>query len=182
MASMAGRNRRARRIAVVAIAQRYERPLYWTDRHFVCGRFPLLDRIDYLDHAVALIERESVRPTRPTPHEIQQYMGGQPLANWVDRALRLAGAETLDPKDYKACLRAFLYPARFCYSWLTGLVGSNDDAVAFLTERPSLGLDLGSIARALQCRHDAEDPVALFRPLRVLARSSRVMGASAKAM
>jgi hypothetical protein len=142
--------------------------LFWTDRHFVGGRFPVLDRIDYLDHAVTVIERERVRPTRPTLEEIQQYLRGQPLADWTDRALKLAAAETLDAKDHKACLRAFLYPARFCYSWLTGLIGSNDDAVAFLTERPVLGLDLSSIARALQCRQDAADPVDLFRERTVL--------------
>src|SRR5215831_16314208 len=31
--------------------------LFWADRHFSLGRFPPLDRIDYLDHAVALMER-----------------------------------------------------------------------------------------------------------------------------
>ena len=36
--------------------------VFWTDRHFSLGRFPPLDRVDYLDHAVALMERESVQP------------------------------------------------------------------------------------------------------------------------
>src|SRR5262249_28117185 len=36
--------------------------VFWTDRHFSLGRFPPLDRIDYLDHAVVLMERECVRP------------------------------------------------------------------------------------------------------------------------
>src|ERR1700733_2079547 len=39
--------------------------VFWTDRHFCIGRFPPLDRIDYIDHAVALMERECVRPVRP---------------------------------------------------------------------------------------------------------------------
>src|SRR3974390_231072 len=30
--------------------------VFWADRHFSGGRFPPLDRIDYLDHAVALLE------------------------------------------------------------------------------------------------------------------------------
>jgi hypothetical protein len=67
-------------------------------------------------------------------------------------------------------VRAFLYPARFCYSWLTGLIGSNDDAVTFLTKRPVQGLDLSSIVRALQCRQDAADPIDLFRERTVLQR------------
>jgi hypothetical protein len=42
----------------------------WTDWHFCLGRFPLLDRIDYIDHTVALMERERVRPVRLTLEEI----------------------------------------------------------------------------------------------------------------
>src|SRR5579862_4352125 len=30
--------------------------IFWADRRFSLGRFPPLDRIDYLDHAVALME------------------------------------------------------------------------------------------------------------------------------
>ena len=39
--------------------------VFWSDRHFSVGRFPPLDRIDYLDYAVVLMERERVRPARP---------------------------------------------------------------------------------------------------------------------
>src|SRR5262249_60718653 len=34
--------------------------IFWTDRHFALGRFPPLDRADYLDHAVTLFERERI--------------------------------------------------------------------------------------------------------------------------
>src|SRR2546423_586001 len=47
--------------------------VFWTDRHFNLGRFFPLDRIDYLDHAVVLLERERVRPLRPTLEEIRHY-------------------------------------------------------------------------------------------------------------
>src|SRR4029077_4065301 len=33
--------------------------VFWTDRYFSLGRFPPLDRVDYLDHAVVLMECES---------------------------------------------------------------------------------------------------------------------------
>jgi hypothetical protein len=45
-------------------------------------------------------------------------------------------AQTLEPKGHKAYLRALLYPGRSYYIWVTGLMGSNDDAVAFVSERP----------------------------------------------
>jgi hypothetical protein len=142
--------------------------VFWTDRHFSLGRFPPLDRIDYLDHAVVLMERERVWPARPTLEEVQYYLRGAPFATWADRARSFAAAEILEPNDRKAYLRTFLYPGRFCYSWMTGLMGSNDDAVAFLSERHVVGLDIRLIERALQCRQTAADPDALFPARTVL--------------
>ena len=136
--------------------------VFWADRHFSLGRFPPLDRIDYLDHAIALIERERLRPPRPTLEEIRNYLRGAPFSAWADRARTFAAAQVLEPKDHKAYLRTLLYPGRFCYSWITGLMGSNDDAVAFLAERRPVGLDVSLIERALQCRRAACDPDALF--------------------
>src|SRR5579872_432585 len=136
--------------------------IFWSDRHFSLGRFPPLDRVDYLDHAVALMERERLRPPRPTMDEIRQYLRGAIFATWVERARSFASAETLEPKDHKMYLRTILYPGRFCYSWMTGRVGSNDDAVTFLNERPVAGLDVGLIVRALRCREAAADPDDLF--------------------
>jgi predicted nucleotidyltransferase len=68
--------------------------VFWTDRHFNLGRFPPLDRIDYIDHAVVLMERECVLPMRPALEEIQHYLSGAPFANWTDQAQRFAAAET----------------------------------------------------------------------------------------
>ena len=136
--------------------------IFWADRHFSLGRFPPLDRVDFLDHAVALMEREHLRPPRPTLEEIRQYLRGPIFTTWVDRARSFAGAETLEPKDHKMYLRTILYPGSFCYSWMTGRTGSNDDAVTFLNERPVPGLDIDLIARALRCREAAADPDVLF--------------------
>ena len=142
--------------------------VFWTDRQFSLGRFPALDRLDYLDHAVALVERQCVRPARPTLEEIHHYLRGAPFASWAERARYFAAADMLEPKDHKAYLRTLLYPARFCYSWMTGLMGSNDDAVAFLKERHPAGLDVSSLECALQCRQSAADPDALFPARKVL--------------
>jgi hypothetical protein len=98
--------------------------VFWADRHFCVGRFPPLDRVDYLDHAVALIERECVRPARPTQEEIRHYLRDAPFATWAERARSFATAEALAPKDHKPYLRTLLYPGRFCYSWMTGRTGS----------------------------------------------------------
>jgi predicted nucleotidyltransferase len=142
--------------------------VFWSDRHFLLGRFPPLDRIDYLDYRVVLTERERLRPVRPTLEQIRHYLRGAPFANWADRARSFAAAKTLKPKDHKEYLRTLLYPGRFYYSWMTGLMGSNDEAVAFLSRRHPVELDISLIARALQCRQTAADPDALFAARTIL--------------
>jgi hypothetical protein len=144
--------------------------VFWTDRHFCCGRFPPLDRVDYLDHAIVLVECESVRPARPELEEIRRYLRGAPFASWVERACSFAAAATLERKDRKVYLRTLLYPARLCYSWMTGRMGSNDDAVAFLDEQNAAGFDLSLIKSALECRQAAADPDDLF-PARAILLS-----------
>jgi len=136
--------------------------IFWADRHFGLGRFPPLDRVDYLDHAVVLAERESVRPAPPSPDEIRRYLTGAPFADWAERARQFAASEALAPKDRKAYLRALLYPGRFCYSWMTARMGSNEDAATFVSQRRPAGLDVSLIARALHVRQAADDPDALF--------------------
>jgi len=136
--------------------------IFWADRHFSLGRFPPLDRIDYLDHALLLMERERIRPSRPTLTDVREYLRGAPLTSWVDRARGFVAAERLEPRDRKAYLRTLLYPARFCFSWMTGRMGSNDEAVAFVNERPPAQLDVFLIKRALELRRDAADPDVLF--------------------
>ena len=136
--------------------------VFWTDRSFRIGRFPPLDRIDYIDHAVVLTERERVQPARPALDEVRRYLGGAPFAGWVEQARAFAAAEALEPKDRKAYLRTLLYPARLCLSWMTGRMDSNDEAVALLRTSPVAGLDLGLLERALQCRQADADPDPLF--------------------
>jgi len=79
--------------------------VFWADRHFSLGRFPPLDRVDYLDHAVTLTERERVWPARPTPDEIRRYLAGAPFAGFAEQARRFATAAALAPNDRKAYLR-----------------------------------------------------------------------------
>jgi predicted nucleotidyltransferase len=136
--------------------------LFWTDRHFSLGRFPPLDRVDYIDHSIALMECQRVLPRRPSLKDIRQYLADKPLANWKTAAARFASADVLEPQDRKAFLRTLLYPARFCYSWMTGRMGSNDEAVAFLGTALPGRLDVSLIGRALECRQANADPDPLF--------------------
>ena len=136
--------------------------IFWANRHFSIGRFPPLDRVDFVDHGVVLVESESVRPDRPSLADIRTYLRGTPFQNWANSATAFAALNSLEPKDHKSYLRAHLYPARFIYSWATGKIASNDDAVAFIHEHRPVGLDVDLVARALQLRREARDPDELF--------------------
>lgn len=155
--------------------------IFWTDRGFAEGRFPPLDRLDYLDHGAAVVERERVAPERPSLAEVRAWLGGAPFARWKERALAFAGAEALAPVEHKPYLRAQLYAARFAFGWITGRMASNDAAVAFLRERPPAGLDLALLDRALACRRAAADPTVLFEERSALpaqvAACERLIGA-----
>jgi predicted nucleotidyltransferase len=142
--------------------------IFFTNRSFSEGRFPPLDRIDYVEHRVALLELRSVTPARPDLTEIRAYLCGKPFEAWQQTAARFAAAETLETKDHKAYLRAHLYPARFIYSFMTGRMGSNDDAVAWLKDHAPSGVDLGLIQDAQAVRRAAADPDALFPCRRAL--------------
>ena len=144
--------------------------IFWADRKFTVGRFPPLDRADLIDHAVAFVEAEAVRPNRPPLAEIRAYLGGGPFDAWANSAKAFAALDSLGPHNHKPYLRAHLYPARFVYSWTTAKIASNDTAVAFLHEHCPEGLDAGLVARAFDCREQARDPDTLFPDRMALPR------------
>jgi predicted nucleotidyltransferase len=150
------------RAAVLSPTDAAKLSLFWTERSFGEGRFPPLDRVDYLDHAVPLVERERVRPARPSLAEIHDYLRGAPFAGWSEAVRSFSTAAELHPDNRKLYLRAHLYPARFIWSWARGTMASNDDAVALLRRGAPVGLDVDLIERALACRQAARDPDILF--------------------
>ncbi len=170
------------RAAALAPAHAAKLSLFWADRGFAIGRFPPLDRVDYIDHAVALGGRALVLPPRPTRADIRAYLRGQPFASWAQAASAFAGLDALAPADHKPFIRALLYPAQFVFSWTTGAMASNDDAVASLDATAPPGLDIELVARALRCRREGRDPDTLFAEratlLRQLDACSRLVAAS----
>src|ERR1700754_1087955 len=69
----------------------------WTARTFAAGRSPPLDCADYLDHGVALIERERVTPPRPGLAEVRAYLTGKPFEAWTQGAAQFAALDSLEP-------------------------------------------------------------------------------------
>ena len=136
--------------------------LFSSDRACATGRFPPLDRLDYIDRPLPLAERARVPCPRPSLSDIRVYLAGSPFTSWAERARSFAAADRLAPKDHKPFIRTLLYPARFVFSWKMGDIASNDDAVAFLAEAAPVGLDVGLVQRALALRQEAADPDPLW--------------------
>ena len=136
--------------------------LFWADEGFSKGRFPPLDRIDYLDYGQPLLQRRRLLPQRPTLAEVRSYLSGEPFGKWSRQVARFIALDALAAADHKSFLRTLLYPARFLYSWETGGVASNEDAVAYVESRGLAGPDADLIARALRCREAGDDPLPLF--------------------
>ena len=139
--------------------------LFWTDSTFSGGRFPPLDRIDYLDHRIVLLERRRLLPKRPTLNEVRTYLSAGPLRKWAEEVVRLSALPELLALDHKPYLRAVLYPARFLYSWETGRVASNDCAVAYVDRCNLVGSELNLLTSALRCRN-GEGHISLLFPKR----------------
>jgi predicted nucleotidyltransferase len=136
--------------------------IFWADRWFRAGRFPPLDRVDYLDHADPILERERVQPERPSLNDIRDYLRGAPFERWVAQVRHYTALPAFPSGEHKPYLRCLLYPARLLYSWNTGALASNDDAVEFLHRHPVPQLDLDLIRRALRSRQEARDVDHLF--------------------
>ena len=119
--------------------------------------------------AIAITERERVRPACPTLDEIRTYLKGAPFSNWTENTERFAKMNVLAPGDHKALIRTLLYPARLVYSWTTGRMASNDEAVAFTCEHRASGMNTDILTQALAYRQAGADADALF-PARAVLR------------
>lgn len=146
--------------------------LFWTDETFASGRFPILDRVDYLDHRVPVLQRRQALPVRPTLVEVRHFLAGAPLHNWSGRVDRFMALRELPLVDSKRYLSAMLYPARYAFSWQTGAVCSNDQAVAFARTHGFFGAATDVIEQALLCRRRGGDPAHLW-PLRPVLKDLR---------
>ena len=142
--------------------------IFWADANFSLGRFPPLDRIDYLDHAVPLLQERHVIPARPDLREVRAYLSGEPLQKWAKEVDRLVNANELTMRDYKPYVRAILYSVRFIYSWKTGGVTSNDAAAAFVDEQSLLGPGMDFVRAALRVRQANDVPTSLFQQREML--------------
>ena len=138
--------------------------VFWGNPEFSWGRLPIIDRLDLLDHGVPLLGDHKANFPRPTKIEVHQALRESIEKSWQPRIPELQALTRLEAKDRKPYVRAILYAARLIFTWDKLAVDSNDRAVGYLHQVQPPGLDLGTIDRALGCRHGqctAEEVFAL---------------------
>lgn len=138
--------------------------MFWGNPEFGWGRMPVIDRLDLLDHGVALLHGIKPSLRRPSKDEIHREQLQSVERSWKPKLPELSRLTSLGPKDRKPYIRAILYAARLIYTWDNLVVGSNDRAVEYLHQVRPVGLDLKPIDMALACRSgncDAEDVLRL---------------------
>ena len=138
--------------------------VFWGNPEFTWGRLPNLDRLDLLDHGVALLNGHKPQFRRPTKQEIRDELLRSIERSWKPRLPELNSLKELAPENRKPYIRAILYAARLIYSWDNLAMESNDRAVEYLHQIHPPGLDLKPIDMALACRQGkctVEDVFAL---------------------
>lgn len=138
--------------------------VFWGNPEFIWGRLPHLDRLDLLDHGVALLNGHQPRFRRPSEQDIRDELLRSIERSWKPRLPELNRLSELTAAQRKPYIRAILYAARLIYSWDNLAMESNDRAVDYLHQVKPPGLDLKPIDMALSCRQEkctADDVFAL---------------------
>ena len=151
--------------------------VFWGNPDFSWGRLPVIDRLDLLDHGIALVNNHRPSFRRPTQNEIRSELLRSIDKSWKPRLPELSRLTQLAPESRKPYIRAILYPARLIYTWDNLAVDSNDRAVEYLRSIKPSGLDLAAIEAALRCRHgecSAADVFALNTDLNKLHEKAMV--------
>lgn len=144
--------------------------VFWGNPAYAWGRLPVLDRLDLLDHGLALMRSHKAEFSRPARAEIENALLESIEKSWKPRINELSRLTALDPAQRKPYVRAVLYPARLIYSWDFLAVDSNDRAVDYLLKIKPEGLDLAPIAAALECRRGQRAAEDVFQLKADLAR------------
>ena len=119
--------------------------IFWSDSNLISGRMPTPDRIDLLDNGKLFYGEGAAFGARPSLDELRAYLRNTSIPYWRE----LAHAPPAIDEE-KRLVRLALYPARFAFSWNTGRVVSNEEAVGAVL--PGWPLDRKLLGAALRAR------------------------------
>lgn len=124
--------------------------IFWGDRALAGGRFPPLDRLDLIAHGVPIFGALPEGMVSPSADEVRGQLRESSIPYWGEKTAHFIAHEPIsEDKEFVRCL---LYPARLAYSWRTGGITSNDEAVSRLLAEAPPALDTEPVATALAFR------------------------------
>ncbi|MEB4592701.1 hypothetical protein VSS37_17085 [Candidatus Thiothrix sp. Deng01] len=137
--------------------------LFWTVPDFSWGRMRPVDQVDLHDNGQVLWGQalDGLAP-RPSLAEVRADMQLHSLPYWADKTRLFAARLPANDSEFKEYVRCLLYPARLIFTWQTGKLGGNDEAVAYLEQLAPPGVWLDMAQAALGCRHGALADSELF--------------------
>lgn len=135
--------------------------IFWGDRALGGGRFPPLDRLDLIAHGVPVFGALPDGMVSPSADEVRGQLRQSSIPYWGEKTAHFIAHEPVS--EDKELVRCLLYPARLAYSWRTGGITSNDEAVARLLAEAPPTLDTEPVTVALAFRHGCVPYGALVR-------------------
>jgi predicted nucleotidyltransferase len=137
--------------------------LFWTVADFTWGRLRPVDQVDLHDNGQVLWGKSlSGLAPRPSLAVVRADMQVHSLPYWADKTVYFSDHLPANEREFKEYVRCLLYPARLTFTWQTGKLGGNDEAVAYLEQLAPPGLRLDMIKDALRCRNADLADTALF--------------------
>ena len=139
--------------------------LFWTVPDFSWGRLRPVDQVDLHDNGRPLWggPLRGLAP-RPAPEAVREDMRALSLPYWAEKTRHFSGQLPASESEFKEFVRCLLYPARLIFTWRTGRLGSNDEAVDY-AERVAADSSLrpDMLREALGCRNGEIEDRHLFR-------------------
>ncbi|QLQ31434.1 MAG: hypothetical protein HZT40_07270 [Candidatus Thiothrix singaporensis] len=113
-----------------------------------------MDQVDLHDNGQVLWGQDlSGLALRPSLTAIRSDMQLHSLPYWADKTQLFSSRLPADESEFKEYVRCLLYPARLIFTWQSGRLGGNDEAVAYLEQMVPSDVRLDMIRAALRCRH-----------------------------
>lgn len=137
--------------------------LFWTVPDFSWGRMRPVDQVDLHDNGQVLWGQDlSGLAPRPSLAAVRADMQLHSLPYWTDKTRLFSSRLPADESEFKEYVRCLLYPARLIFTWQSGRLGGNDEAVTYLEQMAPSGLRLDMIRAALRRRHGELTDTELF--------------------
>jgi predicted nucleotidyltransferase len=127
--------------------------LFWTIPDFSWGRMRPVDQVDLCDNGQVLWGNPIRDFPRPDVETVCEDMRINSLPYWSDKIYHFAEHLPASDREFKEYVRCLLYPARLIFTWQTGKLSSNDEAVQYFDQIVPSTFNREMVRDGLRCRN-----------------------------